>query len=150
MNKHKHGHSTHSQPQRDVFSIDVNDFNSSSTLYPITNSNKHPSSASLPTPPVGLPRTKITSGFKFNRCFIFIPLIAFLLVAIAATVCGVIFGIMYQPVGTSELIKSSNATEISNIPSSTQKITAATTPATILNSTSTTTKETASSRLGKF
>ncbi len=153
MHGHKNGPIVHSQPQSKVFSIDVNDFNSSSHLYPINNNNKYPSSSSLPAPTIGLPRTKIKSGFKFNRCFLIVPLIAFLLVAIAATVFGVIFGVMYQPTTNSDLIKNNN--ETSKIQTSTKlQSTSPVTLTTVINLTTnvlaTTTNIITSPRLGKL
>lgn len=81
-------------PIRDIYSINLNDYNSSSHLYPIQQTSR---TSNQPLPPI----TKITqpprNGFKFNVNFLIIPLVAFTVVAVAAIACGIVFGILYQP-----------------------------------------------------
>lgn len=82
-------------PTRDIYSININDYNSSSHLYPIST----PNASNRPLPPIRIQKVNQPpkNGFKFNHSFLIIPIVAFIVIAIAAITCGVIFGILYQP-----------------------------------------------------
>lgn len=76
----------------------LNEYTNSS-YYPRTNNNVN----NQPLPPILRQKARheveynTRSNFKFNRSFLIVPLIAFISVAIIAALCGVIFGILYQP-----------------------------------------------------
>jgi hypothetical protein len=96
--------SNFSELPTDIFSINIHDYNSSSTLYNVNSlSNlKNVASVNSATPVQTIKTGKNNSvqnqkgGFNFNRNFLIIPLIAFSVVAIVAIICGTVFGIISQ------------------------------------------------------
>lgn len=53
----------------------------------------------------------VKNGFKFNRMFLIIPIVAFIIVAIIAVACGIVFGVIYRPnYKYSEIPKSEDNT----------------------------------------
>ena len=84
--------------QPDVFSINIADYNSSSTLYNVNSLSDLKANSVFGKQPVVriVPAKAAHSEFKFNRRYLLVPLLAFTVVAIVAIICGTVFGIMSQ------------------------------------------------------
>ena len=83
--------------QPDVFSINIADYNSSSTLYNVNSLSELKTPGVFGKQPIKIMPVKAAqSEFKFNRRYLLVPLLAFTVVAIVAIICGTVFGIMSQ------------------------------------------------------
>lgn len=92
----------------------LNEYTNSTHYYPRQNNTNV--NNQVPLPPISRQKARhqveynTTSNFKLSRSFLIVPLIAFVSVAIFAALCGVIFGILYQPdYNNSGLVKTNNS-----------------------------------------
>jgi hypothetical protein len=90
---------------KNLFHVNIADSSNVNTTQIGTNNRQQ-----QPLPPIKSIKQPRPRGFKFNRTFLILPLLAFLVVAIIAAVFGVIFGVLYQPDYSYLVSSNTNAT----------------------------------------